>query len=80
MLALAMRDGERILFLQWAIKVSATNAICAKGRDVRDIILGLAKTCMKLNLSFYDFLGSRLGIIPRPQIPLLPKLIRPAPS
>jgi len=30
-----------------------------RGRDARDIMLGLAKTCMKLKLSFYEFLGSR---------------------
>ena len=33
-----------------------------QGRDARDIILGLAKTGMKLKLSFYDFIGDRLGI------------------
>src|SRR5260370_743831 len=50
-----------------------------KGRDARDIMLGLAKTCMKLKLSFYDFLGSRIGL-PGPQTPPLAKLIRPATS
>jgi hypothetical protein len=50
-----------------------------KGRDTRDIMLGLAKTCMKLKLSFYDYLGSRLGL-PSPPIPPLAGLIRPAPS
>ena len=50
-----------------------------RGRDARDIMLGLAKTCMKLKLSFYDFLGSRLGL-PGTQIPHLAELIRPAPS
>jgi Transposase IS66 family len=50
-----------------------------KGRDARDIMLGLAKTCMKLKLSFYDFLGSRLGL-PGTTIPPLAELIRPAPS
>jgi hypothetical protein len=50
-----------------------------KGRDARDIMLGLAKTCMKLKISFYEFIGSRLGL---PGIPILPlaELIRPAPS
>jgi hypothetical protein len=48
-----------------------------KGRDARDIMLGLAKTCMKLKLSFYDFIGDRLGI-PGPKIPPLENLIRPA--
>ena len=50
-----------------------------RGRDARDIMLGLAKTCMKLKLSFYEFLGDRLGI-PGAQIPHLAELIRPAPS
>jgi hypothetical protein len=50
-----------------------------RGRDARDIMLGLAKTCMKLKLSFYEFLGSRLGL-PGNQIPHLAELIRPAPS
>src|SRR4249920_1988973 len=50
-----------------------------KGRDARDIMLGLAKTCMKLKLSFYEFIGARLGI-PGPKIPPLTSLIRPAPS
>jgi Transposase IS66 family len=49
-----------------------------QGRDARDIMLGLAKTCMKLKLSFYDFLGARLGI-PGLPIPPLAELIRPAP-
>jgi hypothetical protein len=49
------------------------------GRDARDIMLGLAKTCMKLKLSFYDFLGSRLGL-PGTTIPPLAELIHPAPS
>ena len=49
------------------------------GHDARDIMLGLAKTCMKLKLSFYDYLGSRLGL-PGSQIPHLAELVRPAPS
>src|SRR5712691_11267023 len=53
--------------------------ISERGRDARDIMLGLAKTCMKLKLSFYDFLGARLGL-PGTKIPPLAELIRPAPS
>ena len=53
--------------------------VSPQGRDARDIMLGLAKTCMKLKISFYAFLGSRLGIA-GPQIPPLVQLIRPAPS
>ena len=50
-----------------------------KGRDARDIMLGLAKTCMKLKLSFYDYIGAQLGI-PGPKIPDLANLVRPAPA
>jgi len=50
-----------------------------KGRDARDVMLGLAKTCMKLNLSFYEFIGDRLGI-PGPKIPDLATLVSPAPA
>ena len=53
--------------------------VSEKGRDARDIMLGLAKTCMKLKLSFYDFIGDRLGV-PGPKIPPLASLIRPAPT
>jgi hypothetical protein len=49
------------------------------GRDARDTMLGLAKTCRKLKLSFYEYLGSRLGMIGT-QIPPLAELIRSAPS
>jgi hypothetical protein len=45
-----------------------------KGRDARDVMLGLAKTCMKLKVSFYQFVGDRLGI-PGPKIPDLATLV-----
>ena len=50
-----------------------------KGRDARDIMLGLAKTCMKLKVSFYDFIGDRLGV-KGSKIPPLASLVRPAPA
>jgi hypothetical protein len=50
-----------------------------KGREARDVMLGLAKTCMKLKVSFYHYLGARLGVV-GPQIPPLASLIRPAPA
>jgi hypothetical protein len=53
--------------------------VSEKGRDARDIMMGLAKTCMKLKLSFYEFIGSRLGLAAIP-IPPLAELIRPTPS
>ena len=35
------------------------------GRTARDVLLGLMKTCHKLGLSFYRFLGDRLRVLPR---------------
>jgi transposase IS66 family protein len=46
------------------------------GRDCRDAFLGLAKTCAKLGLSFWDYLGNRLGIPGQRAIPYLPDLVR----
>ncbi len=46
------------------------------GRDCRDAFLGLAKTCRKLGIAFWDYLGARLGACGRPLVPQLPDLIR----
>jgi hypothetical protein len=32
------------------------------GRDCRDAFLGLSKTCAKLGISFWEYLGSRLAV------------------
>lgn len=48
--------------------------VSENGRDSRDIMLGLAKTCRKLKLSFYEFVGDRLGI-PGLKIPPLATLV-----
>ena len=53
--------------------------VSEKGRQARDVMLGLAKTCKKLKISFFDYLGARLGI-KGPQIPSLATLVREAPS
>jgi hypothetical protein len=45
------------------------------GRDCRDAFLGLAKTCAKLGVAFWDYLGSRLGVAGQPTVPPLPELI-----
>jgi hypothetical protein len=34
----------------------------AAGRDARDVMLGLMKTCRKLGVSFFTYLGDRLGL------------------
>jgi Transposase IS66 family len=46
------------------------------GRDCRDAFLGLMKTCQKLGVSFWDYLGTRLTITDQPAIPYLPDLVR----
>ncbi len=46
------------------------------GRDCRDAFLRLAKTCAKLGIAFWDYLGTRLGVSGSPTIPQLPDLIR----
>jgi hypothetical protein len=46
------------------------------GRDCRDAFLGLSKTCAKLGIAFWDYLGSRLAVPNQPEIPYLPQLIR----
>jgi hypothetical protein len=53
--------------------------VSQKGRFARDDVLGLAKTCAKLRLSFFDHIGNELGI-PGPEIPPLASLVNPAPS
>ena len=45
------------------------------GRDCRDAFLGLAKTCTKLGIDFWDYLGDRLAIPDCQTIPPLPGLV-----
>jgi hypothetical protein len=46
------------------------------GRDCRDAFLGLAKTCAKHGVAFWDYLGSRLSVPAQPLIPPLHQLVR----
>ena len=46
------------------------------GRDCRDAFLGLSKTCAKLGIAFWDYLGSRLAVPNQPDIPYLPQIVR----
>ena len=52
------------------------------GRDCRDAFLGLMKTCAKLGIPFWDYLGDRLRVPDAPSVPFLPDLVsqRAAPS
>ena len=55
-------------------KVSGTTR-SDPGRDCRDTFLGLAKTCRKLGVSFWDFLGTRLGAAVATPVPCLSGLV-----
>jgi hypothetical protein len=45
------------------------------GRDARDVFLALMKTCQKLDVSFFQFLGSRLKVPDAPNIVPLSDLV-----
>ncbi|MGA2125684.1 MAG: transposase [Xanthobacteraceae bacterium] len=45
------------------------------GRDCRDAFLGLAKTCAKLKIAFWHYLGSRLAVPGGPPVPPLAELV-----
>ena len=47
-----------------------------RGRDCRDAFLGLGKTCAKLGVAVWDYLGSRLSVPGHLAVPQLPELIR----
>jgi hypothetical protein len=48
------------------------------GRTARDVMLGLMKTCSKLKVSFFRYLGNRLHVPGSILIPPLPDLVRQA--
>ena len=45
------------------------------GRDCRDAFLGLVKTCAKLGVTFWDYIGTRLGVPNNPGIMRLRDII-----
>ena len=48
------------------------------GRTARDVLLGLMKTCRKLGVSFFRYLGDRLHVPGAITVPPLPDLVRQA--
>jgi hypothetical protein len=50
------------------------------GRTARDVLLGLMKTCRKLGVSFFGYLGDRLRVPGAAAVPPLPDLVRQAAS
>jgi hypothetical protein len=45
------------------------------GRDCRDAFLGIVKTCAKLEIAFWDYLGAKLAVQGGPTIPYLAELV-----
>lgn len=45
------------------------------GRDCRDAFLSLLKTCNKLGIPFWDYLGDRLGTAGEKAVPYLPQIV-----
>ena len=58
-------------------KVSG-GTVSEAGRTARDVLLGLMKTCRKLGVSFYRYLGDRLRAPDAEPVPPLPNLVRKA--
>jgi hypothetical protein len=58
-------------------KVSG-GTISEAGRQARDVLLGLMKTCRKLGVSFFQYLGCRLSAQAARHIPPLEDLVRAA--
>jgi hypothetical protein len=46
------------------------------GRDCRDAFLGLMKTCRKLGISFWNYLGSRFGVENNEPVPDLADVVK----
>ena len=53
---------------------------CDTGRDCRDAFLGLAKTCAKLGITFWDYLGARLHVADNLAVAYLPDLVTRSPA
>ena len=70
----AARPGPEAAWQGFAAEFSGgTHSIA--GRNVRDAMLSIMKTCHKLKLSFWDYLGHRLSVPDTPSVPNLPGLL-----
>jgi hypothetical protein len=72
LILLAHPDGFEPLILRRKVSGGTRSDV---GRACRDTFLGLAKTCAKLGIAFWDYLGARLDIPGSPAIPYLPELV-----
>ena len=69
-------EGEDVIVHSKAADRTPTLLMTIKGRDAREACLGLIKTCQKQGLTFFDYLGARLGVPDASLIPPLPDLVR----
>jgi len=68
--------SERDLRCQVTKRKISGGTRSADGRSCRDAFLSLAKTCAKLAIAFWDYLGSRLAVPGSPFVPPLADLVR----
>ncbi len=54
---------------------TAWRLVSDAGRDCRDAFLGLYKTCAKLGIAFWDYLGARLAVPGCQEIPALAEIV-----
>ena len=79
-LPLHTNDAENDIRCQVTRRKISGGTQSEAGRDCRDTFLGLMKTCNKLGIRFWDYLGCRLDIPGAPDVVPLPQLIRQATS
>jgi len=74
----ASENDLRACFTQRRI---SGGTMSADGRQARDVMLGSMKTCQKLGISFFTYLGTRLGLKGIAEcIPPLPDLVSAQPT
>lgn len=70
-------NGSENDIRSWVTKRKTSGGtVSDPGKAARDTMLGLLKTCAKLNVSFYRFLGDRFAVPGAPTIPSLPTLVK----
>ena len=70
-------NGSENDIRSWVTKRAVSGGtVSDAGKTARDTMLGLLKTCRKLDISFYRFLGDRFRVQGAPSVSRLPDLIR----
>lgn len=70
-------NGSENDIRSWVTKRAISGGtVSDAGKAARDTMMGLLKTCRKLNVSFYRFLGDRFRVDGAPSVPALPDLVR----